>query len=77
MTGNSTEMSLKTVHVVFILACIALGLFIGAWSFLSPAAQGNNGYMAMGVLFLATAGGLIVYLWMFLKKLRALSAMDR
>ena len=61
-------MSLKSFHLVFIIAGIFILLMFPAWVFyIEP--QAGKDYVGMGVGSLIVAGVLIVYgLWFFLKK---------
>ena len=68
-------MSLKALHIIFIVACIALALFVGVWSVASPAASGSPGYLAMGVFFFLTAAVLVIYLVFFIRKFRGFGAL--
>ena len=66
-------MSLKAIHIVFIVSSMLLCLLFGVWAVMGYRQDGetlNLGYaIGSGVLFL----GLAVYGWFFLKKLRSVS----
>lgn len=64
-------MSLKAVHVVFIVASIALALFMGVWgvvTYLSPV--GSGGHLATGITSFLVGAGLIMYAVAFVRKTR-------
>jgi hypothetical protein len=67
-------MSLKALHIVFILASMFLCVVFGAWAVLNFEAQGGG---ALAVMYVAgSAAGLVallVYGAYFLKKLRNVS----
>jgi len=54
-------MSLKSFHLVFIVASILLGLGVGAWGIREYQAKGEIGALILGILFLLTGGVLLVY----------------
>jgi hypothetical protein len=66
-------MSLKTFHIVFIVASTALCFWLGAWFILPQGHQAFAGYKPVGVIFLLTGIGLLVYGIQFLKKLKHVS----
>lgn len=65
-------MSLKFVHVCFILLATALALGFGFWGVRQPGAAGHtiNFYLALGSF--ALGAGLVIYLFWFLSKMRKL-----
>ncbi len=66
-------MSLKTFHLIFVTASVAVSLFLGIWSFLSYNKTGAPTDLAFAI-FSGLAG--IALLWYgkyFLKKLKHIS----
>jgi hypothetical protein len=67
-------MSLKAFHVIFITAASALAFGFGVWElkdYWSP--DGRAGDLAFGLGSLVVGVGLLVYEWLFLKKLKHIS----
>ena len=66
-------MSLKVVHILFIILCVALTLAFGVWAFTTgiaaPDAFRNR---VWGVISFACCAGLLVYGVCFFKKLSQL-----
>ncbi|MGZ4808979.1 MAG: hypothetical protein ACXV7D_06565 [Thermoanaerobaculia bacterium] len=54
-------MSLKVFHIVFIVVCIALSLWVGVWGIRGYMAEHNTGALALAIFFLA--GGLVLILY--------------
>ena len=65
-------MGLKNIHLVFISMAVALCLVFGGWSVWMYRDQGQGGYLAVAVVALSAAVGLIVYGSWFLKKMKGL-----
>ncbi len=67
-------MSLKAIHIVFIIASCAMTLFFGLWSWRQYTGPDSApiylAYLAVSVLALI---GLIIYARYFVKKLRHIS----
>jgi len=61
-------MSLKTFHLVFVIASILLGLSVGTWGVYEYRATGELDALAMGLLFLVMGVTLMVYGRRMLKK---------
>jgi len=64
-------MSLKTIHIVFIIASCLVTLFFAGWSwreYFSP--MGTRAHLVYGVLSIVAFGGLLAYGRYFLKKLK-------
>ena len=61
-------MSLKSFHLVFIVASILLGLGVGAWGIREYQAKGEIAALILGILFLLMGGVLLVYGRRMLKK---------
>jgi len=62
-------MSLKALHIIFIMASIALSLFFGLWSagFFGSVSQEFRG---MGIVSFVLSGVLCAYLFFFISKMR-------
>ncbi len=54
-------MSLKVFHIVFIVVCIALSLWVGVWGIRDYMAERSTGALTLAILFLA--GGLVLVLY--------------
>jgi uncharacterized PurR-regulated membrane protein YhhQ (DUF165 family) len=54
-------MSLRAFHIIFIVATIALSLFVALWGIREFSAERSFGALALAVIFLATAVGLVIY----------------
>jgi hypothetical protein len=54
-------MSLKVFHIVFIVVCIALSLWVGVWGIRAYMAENSTGALALAIVFLA--GGLVLILY--------------
>lgn len=64
-------MSLKAIHIIFILASSLLAIFFGVWGFreyFGP--HGTPIHLVYGILSFLSLGGLIYYGKYFLKKLK-------
>ena len=64
-------MSLKTIHILFIVASILLAVFMGIWAivaFRSP--LGSSGHLATGLVSCLVAMGLSLYAVSFVRKTR-------
>ncbi len=68
-------MSLKAVHILFIIASTLLCFGFAAWSFQASSNEeiGKQGYLAMSVVSGLLGIALLVYGRYFLKKLRHVS----
>ena len=61
-------MSLKAFHLVFVIASILMGIFVGAWGIREYQDSGDVAALIMGVVFIALGVLLIVYGRKMLKK---------
>jgi len=61
-------LSLKVVHLFFIVCSIALSAYFGGWCITSYDFESNPLFVGLGFLSLAASGGLVFYLFYFLKK---------
>ena len=66
-------MSLKAVHIVFVVVCTLLALGFGIWAIRLYQSQGDVSAMVCGVLSLCGAVSLVVYGRWFRKKLKNVS----
>ena len=66
-------MSLKALHVVFVVVSTLLALLFGGWAFLRYQDGAGGGYLATAVVALAAAVALVIYGRWFLKKLKGVS----
>ncbi len=66
-------MSLKAFHLVFIILSILFTLMFGIWGVVHHGSSGKTGELVLGILSLAGAVGMSVYLRYFLKKLKHVS----
>jgi hypothetical protein len=64
-------MSLKAFHVFFIFVSIVMCLAIGAFRAQAYYETGEFSALAQAAVSTLAGGGLIVYLWRFLKKTKA------
>ncbi|HEX8619120.1 MAG TPA: hypothetical protein VF911_16180 [Thermoanaerobaculia bacterium] len=54
-------MSLRAFHIIFIIVTVALSLYVALWGIRQFAAERDTAALALGLLFLVTAGALTVY----------------
>lgn len=54
-------MSLRAFHIVFVVVTIVLSLYVALWGIREFAQERNGGALALAILFIATAIGLMVY----------------
>ncbi len=54
-------MSLRAFHIVFIVLCVALSLWVGVWGIRDYMAERSGGALALGILFLVSGVVLVVY----------------
>lgn len=54
-------MSLRVFHIVFVVVTIVLSLYVALWGIREFAQERNGGALALAILFIATAIGLMVY----------------
>jgi hypothetical protein len=65
-------MSLRTFHIVFIVAAILLSAFVAAWGLRQFSSRGSWSGLTMGVVFIACGFVLVVYGLQASRKLREL-----
>ena len=54
-------MSLKAFHIVFVIVTVVLSLYVALWGIREFAQEKSTGGLALGLLFLVTAVGLMIY----------------
>ena len=66
-------MSLRGMHLVFIVASIALAVMVTVWgAAMYMSDRGTGGHLAFAAGALASAGGMAIYLIGFTRKSRAI-----
>jgi hypothetical protein len=65
-------MSLRIFHIIFVMICVALSVWVGVWGIRSWMADRNGGALALGVVFLASGLVLVLYGRRVFEKLRDL-----
>lgn len=63
-------MSLRFFHLVFIVLALLLSVLTGLWSLGQYRDLGSGSWLALGIVCLAVAAGLVVYGMWFLRKTR-------
>ncbi len=54
-------MSLRAFHIVFVIVTVVLSLYVALWGFREFSQERDTSALALAVLFLAAAVGLIIY----------------
>ena len=65
-------MSLRVFHIVFVIVCIGLSLFVGMWGIRDYMLERSGTALTVGVLFLVSGAILVVYGRSAFEKLRNL-----
>ncbi len=65
-------MSLKIFHIVFVIICIGLSLWVGVWGINDYIHERSVGALSLGILFLLSGVVLVVYGRRAFEKLRDL-----
>jgi hypothetical protein len=65
-------MSLRAFHIVFIVACVALSLWVGVWGIRDYMQERSAGALALAIVFLLGGVVLVVYGSKVFAKLRDL-----
>ena len=65
-------MSLRAFHIVFVIVTVALSLFVALWGFREFSRERDMAALALAILFLCTAGALVVYGKKVFRKLKEL-----
>ena len=78
-SGGTTPkvMSLKAFHLVFVIASILMGIFVGAWGIREYQVSGDIAALVLGVVFIALGVFLIVYGRKMLKKTESIKEIER
>jgi hypothetical protein len=63
-------MSLKVFHIVFVIVCVGLSLWVGVWGIRDYMAERSVGALGLGILFLLSGVVLVVYGRKAFEKLR-------
>ena len=66
-------MSLKALHVIFILASTALSAFFGFWC-VGVFGSTSPGYKEMGIFSFIVTGVLCLYLFFFISKIKKMKS---
>jgi uncharacterized PurR-regulated membrane protein YhhQ (DUF165 family) len=54
-------MSLRAFHIIFVIVTVILSLYVALWGLREFSQQRSMGALALAVIFLLTAVGLMVY----------------
>ena len=54
-------MSLKAFHIVFIIVCVALSLYVGMWGIRDYMLERSVSALTVGILFLLSGAILVLY----------------
>ena len=73
MVMREERLSLKTLHIVFIIASTLITFGMGVWGVVQYSAEGRMDYLLMGILCLISGVALLVYGIRFLQKLKHIS----
>jgi hypothetical protein len=65
-------MSLRIFHIVFVTVSVMLALFVGIWGIRAYLATREAGWLALGIVFLASGAVLVVYGKRVFRKLKEL-----
>jgi len=65
-------MSLRVFHIVFVIVTVILSLYVALWGIREFAQEQSKGGLALGILFLLTAVGLMIYGKKAFRKLKEL-----
>ena len=65
-------MSLKVFHIVFVIVCVALSLWVGVWGIRDYMLERNGTALTLAILFLLSGLALVVYGRKAFEKLRDL-----
>ena len=65
-------MSLKVFHIVFVIVCVGLSLWVGVWGIRDYMQERSGTALTLGILFLLSGLALVVYGRKAFEKLRDL-----
>jgi uncharacterized membrane protein YozB (DUF420 family) len=54
-------MSLRAFHIIFVIVTVVLSVFVTLWGIREYANERDTGALALAILFLVTAVGLMIY----------------
>jgi uncharacterized membrane protein YozB (DUF420 family) len=54
-------MSLRAFHIVFVIVTVVLSLYVALWGIREYANERDGGALALALLFLVTAVGMMIY----------------
>jgi uncharacterized PurR-regulated membrane protein YhhQ (DUF165 family) len=54
-------MSLRAFHIVFVVVTVILSLYVALWGIREFSQERSMGALALAIIFLATAVGLMIY----------------
>jgi DNA-binding transcriptional regulator of glucitol operon len=54
-------MSLRAFHIIFVIVCVALAVFVGTWGIREYQREGSTGGLALGIIFIVSAVALVIY----------------
>ena len=54
-------MSLRIFHIIFVMICVALSIWVAVWGIRGYMLDHNTGALALGLVFLASAAALAYY----------------
>ena len=54
-------MSLRAFHIIFVIVTVVLSVFVALWGIREYANERDTSALALAILFLATAVGLMIY----------------
>lgn len=63
-------MSLKTVHIIFIVSATAVSFLLGLWALIRGVADASGAMVGIGLIALACGVGLVLYGITFWRKIR-------
>lgn len=54
-------MSLRIFHIIFVVVCVLLALFVAVWGFRNYVVMHDSNGLVLGLIFLASGVALVVY----------------
>jgi hypothetical protein len=54
-------MSLRIFHIIFVMVCVALSIWVGLWGIRSYMLDRNSGALTLGLVFFASGAALAYY----------------
>jgi hypothetical protein len=65
-------MSLRIFHIIFVMVCVALSIWVGVWGIRGYMLDRNTGALVLGLVFFASGAALVYYGTKVYAKLRDL-----